>query len=222
MPVVTARMKVKSIHYEVSVDLDEALKLKTGKGNITAALQSPNIYYDLKKGDLASQKDLIDAFQTLDVYAIATKIIQSGEVQKTQDFRDAEREKKLKQIIDIILRSATDQHGRPYTEDRIKNAMKEIHFTIDNRPPEQQMHDLLEKLKTVIPISVQVKRIKLIVPATLTGNVYGLLNDYKESEEWLANGNLQTIVAIPAGTLMDFFDRLNKVSHGAIQSEELK
>lgn len=222
MAIVTARIKAKGKQFEIAVDLDEALKIKSGNGDITAALQSQNIFYDLKKGDIASKKDLQEYFDTTDIYKIATKIITSGEVQKTQEFREAEREKKVKQVIDALLKNATDQHGRPYTEERIKAAMKEIHFNFDNRPVDQQMNELVEKLKKVIPINIQMKKIKIVVPAVYTGQVYGLLNDYKESEEWLSNGNLQAVIKIPAGMLLDFFDKLNHVTHGAIQSEELK
>lgn len=222
MPIVEARIKVKGKHYEISVDLEEALKIKNDKGNITTALQSPQVFYDLKKGNIASQSDLKDAFDTTDVYEIAKQIIQKGEVQKTQDYREEEREKKIRQVISLILRNATDQHSRPYTEERLKTALKEINYNFDSRPAEKQMHEVVEKLKSVIPIKIETKRIKLTVPAGYTGQVYGLLQENKESEEWLPNGNLVVILDIPAGLLIDFYDKINSITHGAAHSEELK
>jgi len=221
MPKVEARIKIKGQHYEISVNLDEALKVKAGKGEIMAALDSPHIYHDVKTGEVAAQKDLMDAFGTADVYEIARKIITAGEVQKTQEFRDAERETRIKQLITLVLKNAVDQHGRPYTEERIRRAMEEIHYHVDNRPADQQLAPLVEKLKEVIPIKVETKRIRLVVPARFTGQVYGLLKNYKESEEWLANGDLAAIVNIPAGLQLDFYDKLNNVTHGAIQSQDL-
>ena len=170
---------------------------------------------------LASQGDLKDAFGTTDIYEVAKQIIQKGEVQKTQEYRDEEREKKIKQIINLIVKNATDQNGRPYTEERIKTVVDETHYNFDNRPPEKQMQDLVAKLKEIIPIKIETKRIKLTVPAQYTGQLYGLLQEYKESEEWLSNGNLQAVLNIPAGLLMDFYDKINSITHGAIQSEEL-
>ena len=219
---VLARYKVKSTMYEIQVDLDEALKVQTGKGNIQAALDMPQIYSDLKKGQVASQDQLKNAFMTTDVYQIATTIIQKGEVQKNQDFRDAEREAKVKQVIQLILRNAVDQHGRPYTEDRIKRALDEAKAHIDNRPAEQQLAGILDKLKTIIPIKLDTKKIKLTIPAQYSGQVYGLIKDFKESEDWLANGSLQAVLNIPAGMQLDFYDKLNGITHGAVQSEEVK
>ncbi len=222
MPKVTARIKVKNKHFEIHVDLNEALKIKEGKGNIASALDSQNIYYDIDKGTLASDADLKDAFDTIDIYEIAKQIIIKGEVQKTQEYRDTEKEKKIKQILDLLIRNAVDQHDRPFTEERLKTAIQQAHFKVDNRPAEQQLNGLVHELKKIIPIKIETKKIKLIIPARYTGQVYGILKDYKESEDWLANGNLQVILNIPPGILMDFYDKLNSVTHGSSQSEEIK
>jgi ribosome maturation protein SDO1 len=221
MAQVTARIKIKGKHYEILVDLDEALKVKTGKGNIASAVISQHVYSDIKKGTTVSNADLTDAFGLTDLNEIAKKIIVSGEVQKTQEFRDTEKENKIKQILNLIIKNAVDQNGRPYTEERLKRAIEETHYNFDNRPPEQQMPLLVEKLKTIIPIKIELKKIKIIIPAQYTGQVYGLLKEYKQSEDWLPNGSLQAILNIPAGMQIDFYEKLNNVTHGAVQSEEI-
>jgi ribosome maturation protein SDO1 len=222
MATVEARIKVKGKQFEISVDLDEALKVKAGKGNVSAALNSPAIYTDAKKGLAASKAELNYAFDTDDIYAIAEMIMKKGEVQKNQEFRDAEREKKVKQVIDLVLRNSVDQHGRPYTEERIRKAIHEVGFNFDGRPAEAQMPELITKLSTVIPIKVETKKIKLRIPARYSAQVYGMLKDYKESEEWLANGDLEVIMNIPSGLQIDFYDKLNSITHGAVVSTEMK
>jgi ribosome maturation protein SDO1 len=177
MATVEARIKVKGKQFEISVDLDEALKVKAGKGNVSAALNSPAIYTDAKKGLAASKAELNYAFDTDDIYAIAEMIMKKGEVQKNQEFRDAEREKKVKQVIDLVLRNSVDQHGRPYTEERIRKAIHEVGFNFDGRPAEAQMPELITKLSTVIPIKVETKKIKLRIPARYSAQVYGMLKD---------------------------------------------
>jgi len=222
MPNVEARLKVNGKSYEIVVDLDEALKIKKGSGDINLALQSLNIYHDVKKATVASQKDLKEAFSTLDIYEIARKIIVSGEVQKTKEYRDDEKDKKIKQVLNLILKNATDQHGRPYTEDFLRNAIKEVHHNFDNRPPEQQMQEVLEKLKSIIPIKIEVRKIQLQIPARYTGQVYGIIKEYKQKEEWLANGDLLAILKVPAGLILEFYEKVNAITHGAVQSQEFK
>ena len=66
------------------------------------------------------------------------------------------------------------------------------------------------------------KRVKVIVPATKTGQVYGLVNQYKEIEKWLDNGDLEVVVNVPAGIIMDFYDKLNNITHGSVLTEEIR
>ena len=55
-----------------------------------------------------------------------------------------------------------------------------------------------------------------------TGRAYGIINEYKEKEEWLGNGDLKVIVNIPVGLQSEFYDKLNSITHGAALTEELK
>ena len=220
--IVIARKKYEGKQYEVSVDFEEAMKVKAGTGDITRALNSNGVFYDINKGNVASNADLQKHFGTTDTYQIALKIIKEGEVQKPQEFRNAEREAKVRELINLVIRNAVDQHGRPYTEDRIKRGIDEVHYNIDNRPAQQQLPDLIEKLKVVIPIRIETKKIGLVIPARFSGQVYGLLKDYKESEDWQANGDLKVILNIPAGMQIDFYEKLNNVTHGSVVSEEIK
>jgi ribosome maturation protein SDO1 len=217
---VTARIKAKGKHFEIDVDLDEALKVKQGKGDVSAALIAPRVFTDLKKGLAASNADLTECFGTTDVLKIAQQIMTKGEVQKTQEFRDTERENKVKQLIQLIIKNAVDQKGHPYTEDRIKRAIEEAHYSIDNKPVEQQVVPLVDALKKVIPIKLDIKKVVLTIPAQYAAQVYGLLKDYKQSEDWLANGSLRAVLNIPAGMTIDFYDKLNNITHGTVQSED--
>ncbi len=222
MVYVMARIKAKGKEYEISVDFDEAMRIKQGSGNVMSALNGNSVYLDAKKGNVAPNSELIAAFGTSDVFVIAERILKYGEIQKPQEFREAEREAKIKRVIDLIVRNAVDQHGRPYTEDRIRKAIHEAHYNFDNRTAEQQMAEVLEKIKTVIPIKIETKKIRLRIPARFSGQIYGLLKDYKESEEWMPNGDLQVVMNIPSGMQLDFYDKLNGITHGAVVSEELK
>lgn len=221
MVIVTARIKVKGKNYEISVDFDEAMKIKVNDGNVTSALNSNGIYYDIDKGEIVPQRELEEAFGTTDIYEIAKEIMKNGEIQKPQEYRDAQRDLKVKQVVNLLLKNAVDQHGRPYTEDRLRRAIQDAHYSFDNRPAEAQMQALMHKLKEIIPIRIEVKKIKIVIPARFTGQVYGIIGDYKESEEWLSNGDLEVIVNVPAGMQVDFYEKLNGVTHGAVQSEEL-
>ena len=221
---VIARIKIKGKNYETIVDVDKALQLKQGKPvSISNVLPINQIFYDSKKGLRASESDLKLAFGTSDVNAVAEKIIRQGEVQVPKEYRDTERENKRKQIIDFLSKYVIDPRTeKPHTAERISAAIEEAGVNIDNRPIEQQITKVIEKIRVILPIKIQTKKLKIRIPAVHTGKVYGIISEYKESENWLSNGDLECIINLPVGLQEDFYDKLNAVTHGSAISQEIK
>ncbi|MFW5846980.1 MAG: ribosome assembly factor SBDS [Nanoarchaeota archaeon] len=218
-----ARIKKEGKHFEILVDMDKALEFKkSGKGNSSDFLEHDEIYEDIKKGERASEEDLKQAFGTQDINVIAEKIVKSGEVLISQEHRDAEQEKRFNQVVEFLTRNSIDpQTKNPHTAERIKSALKDAHVNITNKPIESQMKEILESLSKIIPIKIETKKLKITIPAMHTGKAYGVITEYKENENWLSNGDLEMIVNVPAGILMDFYDKLNSVTHGSALSEEI-
>lgn len=218
-----ARIKKAGKHFEVLVDMDAALKYKKGESPTVDFLEIDSIFRDSKKGDLAPTADVSEAFGTEDVYEAAGKIVKEGEVMIDKEHRDAEREQKLKQIVDFLARNAVDpQSGNPHTAERIHSALEQAHVNIKNKPVDAQISEIIDQISPVIPIKIATKKIKVTIPAAQTGRAYGVVADYKESENWLSDGSLEAVLNIPAGIVMDFYDKLNNVTHGSVQTEEIK
>ena len=55
-----------------------------------------------------------------------------------------------------------------------------------------------------------------------TGKVYGIINEFKDKEEWLGNGDLKVTVNLPVGLQSEFYDKLNSITHGSALTEEVK
>ncbi len=220
---VEARLKVKGKEYQILVDADKALDFKKGQGIIEEVLAIDEIFSDYKKGLKVSREELENAFGTSDVKEIASKIVKEGEIVLPTEYRNKERENKLKQMIDFLSKNSIDSTtGTPISEMRIKEAIEQAGINIDNKPIEQQVGKVVEKLRQIIPIKLETKKLKIIVPAVHTGKVYGLLKEYSEKEEWLNNGDLQVILNIPSGIQMEFYDKLNAITHGSCIVEEIK
>ena len=220
----TARIKQAGKHFEIIVDLDSALKFKkTGQGSASDFLEIDQIFSDSKKGFKASDADLKSAFNSTDVNAIAERIVKQGELLLTQEHRDEERDKAVKRVVDFLVRNSVDpQSGRPHTAERIKSALEEAGVNVKNASIESQIPEITGALSKVLPIKISTKKVKITVPAMHTGKVYGVLNQFKEKEDWLNNGDLEVIVNVPAGMIMEFYDKLNSITHGSALTEELK
>lgn len=219
-----ARFRSSKLIFETVVDLDSAMKLKRGESvNISQVIRDTAIYTDQKKGMRAGHAELEQAFGTTTFEKIVENIVKKGMIEVTQEFRDEALENRKKQIIDFLTRNAVDaQSGRPFTPNIIENSLKEAGIKIENKNVESQITGIIEKLKKIIPLKVQTKRLKINVPAMHTGKVYGLLQEYKEKEEWLSNGDLQITLNIPVGIQMEFYDKLNSITHGSAITQEIK
>jgi ribosome maturation protein SDO1 len=219
-----ARLKSGKLTFETMVDLDNAMKLRRGDKIIIADVIRDNfIYTDLKKGMKAGSNELSNSFGTTDMSVIVEKIVKKGEIEVTKEFRDEALENKRKQIIDFLSRNAVDvRTGRPFTPDMIDSSLKQAGAKIENQPIDRQLKNIIESLKKVIPIKIETKKIKIKIPAHLTGSTYGIIQEYKEKEDWLSDGSLEVILNIPVGLQTDFYDKLNSITHGSAITQEIK
>jgi ribosome maturation protein SDO1 len=219
-----ARLRVGKLNFETMVDLDSAMRLRKGIGaDIGSIIRDNAIYTDQKKGMRAGKDELMNAFGTTDFNEIVARIVKKGEIEVTQEFRDEALESKKKQVIDFISKNAVDPRtGRPFTPDIIESAIREAGARIDARPVEKQIGYIIETLKKVIPIKIETKKIKIKIPAEHTGRTYGLIQEYKDKEEWLSDGSLEVVLSIPSGIQSDFYDKLNSVTHGSAITSEVK
>ena len=218
-----ARLKQGKKNFEIIVDLDKALEFKKGTNQSLDFLEADKVFTDSKKGMAASTSDLQEAFGTEDTNIIAEKIVKKGEVLVSQEHRDEEKEKRFKQVVDfLVTNSINPQTGNPYTPETIKNALEQAHVNIKNISIENQVNEIIPEISKIIPIKIQTKKYEVNIPAMHTGVTYGLINQYKEKENWLPNGDLNIVINLPAGLVFNIFDKLNSMTHGSVLTEEIK
>lgn len=219
-----ARLRSGKLTFETIVDLDSAMKLKKGEQvNINNVIRDTAIYLDQKKGMKAGHAELENVFKTTNFVSIVEQIVKKGQLEVTQEFRDEVLEARKKQVIEFLIKNAIDPRtNRPFTPDILKSAIKEAGVKIENKNIELQINYVIDKLKKVIPIKIETKKIKINIPAVHTGKAYGLFKDYKEKEEWKSNGDLEVTINLPLGIQMDFYDKLNSITHGSAITKEIK
>jgi len=217
-----ARISKGKAHFEIIVNMEDALAVKDGKSDFLM-VEGDTIFTNVKKGDRASTAELETAFGTTDVAEIGKIICKTGEVQIDSAHRSAEQEQKIKQVVDFLATNAIDpQSGRPISPERIRSALDEAHVQIKNMPVENQIQDILASLSKIMPIKVETRKVKVTIPAIQTGKAYGVITQYKERENWLADGSLEAVLNIPAGILIDFYEKLNSATHGSALTEEIR
>ena len=223
---VIAKLRKGGKVFEILVDCDKALEYREGKSvSLSDVVAVDDIFKDVKKGDKASEHDLMSIFKTSDVLEISKEIIKTGEIQLTAKHQAKIREEKKKRIIDIIRRNAVDaKTGLPHPPQRIDNAMEEAKVHInDYKTAEEQVDEVLKKIRIILPIKFETKEIEVVIPSKYAGQSYHILKKYNLlKDEWLSNGNLKALIEIPSGIVDELFSDLNKVCHGEIESKILK
>jgi ribosome maturation protein SDO1 len=224
---VIARLHKGADHFEVLVDPHEAEHILEGKiENILSTLAIDAVFSDAKKGTHAPIETLQKHFKTTDISIIAKEIIQKGEIQLTTEQRREMQEKKKKRIVELIMKNAMDPKTKtPHPRTRIELAMDEVKVHIDPfKSVNQQMKTIIEQLRPILPISMEQARISVKIPPEHVGKAYGAVRSFGtlEREEWQSDGTWIGVVKLPAGMQTDFYDRLNTLTKGNVETRILK
>ncbi|MFW9826383.1 MAG: ribosome assembly factor SBDS [Candidatus Thorarchaeota archaeon] len=184
------------------------------------------VFEDLRRGKKATDGDMEAIFGTTDGVIISAHILLDGEIHWTQAQREEERQKKLKQIISIISKNAINpQNKKPHPYQRIEKAIEEAKVKIDlMRSVEEQIDDIVKSIRTIIPIRIEQVEMAIKIPTAFTAKGYNIVAQYVQikKEEWQSDGSWVAVVSLPAGLQMELIDKLNKLTHGRVQTKILK
>ncbi|MBN1502865.1 ribosome assembly factor SBDS [Candidatus Woesearchaeota archaeon] len=213
--------------FEVIIDPDSVINYKSRKTqDVRDVLKSHDIFSDAKKGMLASEQRLEALFGTSNPLEIAATILDEGEIQFTQEYREQIRKEKINRIIEIIARNAVDpRSGLPHPRNRIENAIDEAKIRIDEfKGAEDQIQDIIQKMRPILPIKFAVREIQIKIPPTYAGKAYSSVSRFGKilMDNWQSDGSWLATVEIPAGIQNEFFDALNKLTHGEIETKIIK
>jgi ribosome maturation protein SDO1 len=225
--VTVVRFAVEGEKFELLVKPEPALDYKLGKiKDISTILVSDEIYSDSSKGTRASTEKLFKAFKTDDTATIAALIMQKGELNLTTDQRRKMVLEKRKQIVDFIAKTYVDPRSHlPHPPLRIEQAMDDARISIDPfRNSAEQTKDVVEQLRSIIPLKSENMILEIVVPAQFAAQSYSVLKSAGtlKKEEWQANGSLKVILDIPAAARANVIDRLGSVTKGSASVEVAK
>jgi len=212
---------------EILVKPDPALDYKLGKiKDISSVLVSDEIYQNSGEGTRASSEKLQKAFKTEDVMIIAEKILRKGDLNLTTEQRRKMTAEKRKQLITFIAKTFVDPRSHlPHPPLRIEQAMIDARTSIDPfKSVEEQIKDIVEGLRSIIPLKSEDLLLEISVPAQYVAKSYTVLKSIGilKKEEWQTNGSLKAILEIPAAVRPNVIDRLGAVTKGTAFVEVLK
>src|SRR3989338_1914924 len=224
---IIARLKAQGHSFEILVDCANAIAMREGKDvDMRDVLAAMKIFSDARKGMDASETAMKQIFGTSEVEDVAREIIRKGEIHLTQEYREKLREEKRRQIISILHRNGVDPKTHlPHPPQRIENAFAEAKFHVDEfKPVQEQVQEALKVLRPILPIKFEIKEIALKISPDYAPKCYSTVKQFGTMlrEEWQTTGYWVAVVEIPGGLESDFYDKLNKICHGNVESKVLK
>ena len=213
--------------FEILVDPDKGLLYKNGEiGEVANVLMADFIFTDARKGEKASADKLEKTYGTSDAFEVAKIMFEKGTFQLNAQQRKEMVEQKHMKIINIISRTYVDPKTKiPHPPQRIQNAMEEARINIDPFiEAEEQVQEIVEALRAILPMSSENIQIALKIPAEYTGKSYGTVKNYGtiKREEWQNDGSWVAVVELPAAMQMELLDMLGKETQGNVQSKIVK
>ena len=224
---VIARLELQGSRFEVLVDPEAVQALKDGKAvDLADKLALDQVFKDAKKGDKISEEHLEKTFRTRNLAEIAKQIVLKGEVQVTTEQRHQLQAAKQRQIVATIARNAMNpQTGAPHPPARIEAAMTEAKVHIDPfRSVDAQVQEVLAKLRPLLPIRLDVVKVRIRLPAQHYPRVIGEIKGLGRllEEQWLGDGAWSGVVEIPAGVQTELYEKLNARTKGAAETALVK
>ena len=225
--VTVVRYSFEGEKFEILVKPDPALDYKLGKKkDVSAVLVSDEIYTDSGKGTKPGNEKLLKAFKTEDQTEIAQIILQKGDLNLTTDQRRKMIDEKKKQIVQFIAKTYVDPKSHlPHPPIRVEQAMKDARVSVDpQKSVDEQMQDIVEKLRSIIALKSENLQLEIIVPAQYASQSYAVLKSVGslKNEEWLNNGSLKAILEIPAAARPNVIDKLGSITKGSASVEVIK
>ncbi len=222
--VTVARYSFEGDKFEILVKPDPALEYKLGrKKDVSSVLVSDEIYTDSGKGTKPPAEKLLRAFKTEDHSQIAAQILQKGDLNLTTDQRRRMIDEKRRQIVESIAKTYVDPKTHlPHPPLRIEQAMKDARVSVDpQKGADVQVKEVVEKLRSIIPLKSENLQLEIVVPAQYAGQSYAVLKSVGSlsRETWQNDGSLKAILEIPAASRPNVIDRLGSITKGSATVE---
>ncbi len=189
----------------------------------------------LSREEFEKIKREVEELEEENLKELATKyILRKGELKLPKELRDELLEKKEKQIIAYIQKYAINPATKaPYTPQKISDALKtlfsgqkigerKIRIMLDPlKDIDEELPSIIEALKAIIPIRLEIIVVKVLIPPQFSGLAYGQLTKFGNviESKWLDDGSLEAIVEVPGGEFLHFHRKLLDATKGSLKLE---
>lgn len=219
---VVARLDTHGETFEILLDPTVIRDIKAGKDvDLLEHMVIDDVFNNASRGTRPQSEKIVEAFGTTDIRAIASRIIEKGEIQITTEQRREMLEAKRQRIVAYISANAINPQTKlPHPPNRISMALDEVKFHVDAfKTMEKQVDEAMKLLKPLIPIRLEKSRVAVRLSGTDYGKCYEDLIGFGivEREEWQKDGSWIGVMEIPAGRINELTGRMKDRTRGTAE-----
>lgn len=208
--------------FEILLDPTVIRDIKAGKDvDLLEHMVIDDVFNNASRGTRPQSEKILEAFGTTDIRAIASRIIEKGEIQITTEQRREMLEAKRQRIVAYISANAINPQTKlPHPPNRISMALDEVKFHVDAfKTMEKQVDEAMKLLKPLIPIRLEKSRVAVRLSGTDYGKCYEDLIGFGivEREEWQKDGSWIGVMEIPAGRINELTGRMKDRTRGTAE-----
>ncbi|KAG9510732.1 Ribosome maturation protein SBDS, partial [Fragariocoptes setiger] len=199
--VAVVRMKRGGKRFEIACYKNKVVSWRNKvEKDVDEVLQTDNVFSNVSKGTIAKKDDLVKCFGHDDIKKICIEILDKGELQVSEKERQAQLEASFKDVATIVSEKCVNpETKRPHPVSIIEKAMKQIHFSVNQKKnSKQQALEVIKKLKDVIPIERCQMKLKILTHRKNKSKIKDLSTSV-ESETVDGSGNLEMVISIDPG-----------------------
>jgi len=166
--VAVVRMNRNGKKFEVACYPNKILNYRQGiETDLSEVMQTDRIFTNVSKGQFASSKDLMTAFDTSDQEQVCRIILDKGDIQVSGMERSATLENTAREVANMIATKCVHPvSNRPYTTSQIRDAMKKSEFSVQpttSRSVKQQFLDCVKAIQDKGILEVQRAKMELAI-----------------------------------------------------------
>lgn len=174
------RLKTHGKRFEIACYKNKVLNWRDGtETDIDEVLQTDTIFSNVTSGTLAKEADIQKAFGTKDKVEVCKRILKSGDLQVSNEEREAHMEALFRDIVTICVeRCVHPLTGRQHTSTTVDNALKSLGFSVkpDQTAKKQSLVAINLLCTEMADAFVRAKmRLRLSCPKELADEVRGQL-----------------------------------------------
>jgi len=215
--IAVVRMKKGGIRFEIACYKNKVMSWRQKvETDIDEVLQTPTIFTNVSKGQVAKADELQKAFNMDDEKKILLLILEKGELQVSEKERSTTNESSVKEIATIVSEKCINPETKtPYTVTMIEAAMKDLHFSLNpKRNSKQQALDLIKSLKEHMPIQRAQMKVRIFIPGKTKKQIKEKIAEHLTIQTEEHNPELCIVALIDPGSFRFIEETVNSQTKG--------